>query len=831
MPTAPPPAESRSAAHRFFEGEGWQPFPFQEEVWQAYGSGDSGLVHAATGTGKTLAAYLGAVNEWTTLYPGAAPDDEPEGLTVLWITPLRALAADTEQALQRPVDALGLPWRVERRTGDTSASVRKRQKEQLPTVLVTTPESLSLFLTRPRFREQTADLKLVVCDEWHELLGSKRGTQTELALARLRRWHPALRTWGLSATLGNLDEALAALVGTGGAGERRLVHGHVEKELVIDCLIPPVIERFPWAGHIGTSLLPEVIKVLSEASSTLFFVNSRAQAERWFQALLRAKPEWAGEIALHHGSLARGARRFVEKGLKDGRLRAVVCTSSLDLGVDFPPVDRVLQLGSPKGVARLLQRAGRSGHRPGVPSRATVVPTHAFELVEAAAAREAAAAGRIEPRQPVHEPLDLLAQHVITCALGEPFDADELFEEVRSAHAYRALSRASFDWALDFAATGGPALHAYDDFRRLTLHDGRYAVPTDAVARRHRMNIGTVVGGGQVQVQFVRGQKIGLIDEGFLARLDPGDTFLFAGKALELVRIRDMVAQVKRSKSKAVRIPTFSGARLPMSSELGAAVRKKLSEAAFLSVEDASGTGSGPEMEAMAPLLALQQQWSRLPQQDGVLIERTRTRDGIHLFVFPFEGRAAHEGLAALVAYRLAQRAPLAFAISLTDYGFELVSREEAPLEDALAAGLFSPEHLDRDLDAALNEAELEKRQFREIARIAGLVQSGMPGAERGARQLQASAGLLYDVFRRHDPDNLLLQQARREVRERELQTGRIRAALERIERGEIVVVDTPKPTPLAFPILAERLRARISSETVADRIRKLQLTLERAAG
>ena len=829
MPDPPVP----SAAHRYFALQDWRPFPFQEETWRAYRAGESGLVHAATGTGKTLAAYLGAVAEWDAAYPDAEPDDDPEALTVVWITPLRALAADTEQALHRPVEALGLPWRVERRTGDTSASVRKRQKERLPTVLVTTPESLTLLLTRPRFREQTADLKLVVCDEWHELLGSKRGTQTELALARLRRWHPALRTWGLSATLGNTDEAADALCGVsnGKPNPHRLVRGDIGKEIIVDCLIPEHVERFPWAGHIGFGLLPEVLEALSEASSTLFFVNSRAQAERWYRALLEAKPDWAGEIALHHGSLARGTRRYVEKGLKEGRLRAVVCTSSLDLGVDFPPVDRVLQLGSPKGVARLLQRAGRSGHRPGVPSRVTIVPTHALELAEAAAAREAAAAGHVEPRHPVIEPLDLLAQHLVTCALGSPFCPDEMFEEVRRVYAYRHLPRRDFDWALDFAATGGPSLHAYEDFRRLVLHDGRYAVPTDAVARRHRMNVGTVVGGGQVQVQYVRGQKLGLIDEGFLARLDPGDTFFFAGKALELVRVRDMVAQVKRSKSKRARVPNFSGGRLPMSTELGTAVRKKLSEEVPKILLSASSIFDFREMEALRPLLEVQDAWSALPSETGLLIERTRTREGVHLYFFPFEGRAAHEGMAALVAYRLAQYAPTTFSISLTDYGFELVSRDAPPLEQALADDLFAVARLEEDLDAAINEAELEKRQFREIARIAGLVQSGVPGAERGARQLQASTGLLYDVFRRHDPDNLLLRQARQEVRTRELQTDRIRLALERIAAGQILVIDTPRPTPLAFPILAERMRARVSSETAADRIRKRQLTLERAAG
>ncbi|GAB4434812.1 MAG: ligase-associated DNA damage response DEXH box helicase [Chloroflexi bacterium OHK40] len=847
--TSPPVSASCPAVEQWFAAHGWQPFPFQREVWSAYARGESGLIHAATGTGKTYAAWFGPLIE--ALAEGDGPKARERGLRVLWVTPLRALAADTARALQEPLAALGLPWAIETRTGDTSASVRARQRNRLPEALVTTPESLSLLLARADAAELFAGLHCVVVDEWHELLASKRGVQVELALARLRRWRPQLRTWGLSATLGNLDVALEALLGTGEAGARgdmemrerpglpsapasspsvapaergRIVQGLVPKVIQIDSLIPTTIERFPWAGHLGLRMLEPVLREIEAATSCLVFTNTRAQTERWYQAILDARPEWSGTIALHHGSLAREVREWVETGLRDGRLRCVVCTSSLDLGVDFSPVERVLQVGSPRGVARLLQRAGRSGHQPGASSRVSCVPTHAFELLEAAAVRHAAHAGQIEARLPLDQPLDVLAQHLVTIALGGGFYAEELLAEVRTTRAYRALTDAEWRWCLDFVVRGGP-LHAYPEFRRVVEEAGHYRVTDAAVARRHRLAIGTITADATMTVRYVGGEQLGTVEEAFITRLSPGDRFTFAGRVLELVRVKEMTAWVRLARRTDGAVPRWSGGRLPLSSELATAVRERLQAARDGHFED-------PELLAIRPILALQARWSRIPDAAELLVERTRTRDGHHLFIFPFEGRLVHEGLAALLAYRLARRAPITFSVAANDYGLELLSAEPAPLDgpDDLRAAL-APAGLIDDILAALNAAELARRQFREVARVAGLLVTGGPGERRSARQLQASSNLFYDVFQKYDPDNLLLHQARREVLERQLEQGRLATALERIAAGPLTLVETPGPTPLAFPLLVDRLRERVSSEQLADRVLKLQLQLERAAG
>jgi ATP-dependent Lhr-like helicase len=490
--------EPMECVREWFGHHGWTPFPFQEEVWRAYLKGESGLVHAATGTGKTYAAWLGPVIEWLSDYPAKARPRAavPPPLRVLWVTPLRALAGDTEAALRAPVEDFGLPWTVESRTGDTSARIRARQRERLPTALVTTPESLSLLLTRDDAATLFDHLELVVVDEWHELLASKRGVQTELALARLRRFRPGLRTLGLSATLGNLDAARDALLGSDEGGRPRpgrIMRGLVPKALEVDALIPATMERFPWSGQIGLRLLPEVVQAIEEGESALVFTNTRATAEIWYQALLEARPDWAGIMALHHGSLDRSAREWVEDGLREGKLRCVVCTSTLDLGVDFTPVDRVLQVGSPKAIGRLIQRAGRSGHQPGAVSRLTCVPTNALELVDVAAARDALAEGRIEARRPVERPLDLLAQHAVTVALGGGFTADELYQEVRTTYAYRELTPAEWAWVLEFITYGGTALRAYPEFSKVVVQDGRYVVTSRMVAMSQRLSIGTIV--------------------------------------------------------------------------------------------------------------------------------------------------------------------------------------------------------------------------------------------------------------------------------------------------------------------------------------------------
>lgn len=569
-------------AEEWFASKGWTPLDFQRDVWRSYLRGESGLVHAATGTGKTLAAWWGPLLEWlgergSTARTGARTKRAATPpLRVLWITPLRALAADALESLAAPMEDLGIPWSLESRTGDTSAGMRARQSRRLPTALVTTPESFTLLLTRPDVRETFGELRAVVVDEWHELMGTKRGVQTELALARIRTLAPRARIWGLSATIGNLTDARDALLGVGATAKRGpIVRGAESKHVVVDALIPPVVERFPWAGHLGTQLVPQVVEVIEAARSTIVFTNTRSQTEIWYQAILAERPDWAGSIALHHGSLDRKTRDWVEDAMRAGTLRCVVATSSLDLGVDFTPVDRVLQVGSPKGVARLLQRAGRSGHQPGETSRVTCVPTNALELLEVAAVRDGMESGAIEARRPVERPLDVLAQHLVTVALGGGFVADDLLAEIRSTCAYAALEDDEWAWALDFVSTGGESLSAYPEYARLEREDGRYVLTEGEQARRHRMSIGTIVSDAQIVVQYLRGGVLGSVEESFVARLTPGARFFFAGTPLEFVRVRDMRVWVRRAPNTRGAIPRWMGSRLPLSDELAHLLRRR----------------------------------------------------------------------------------------------------------------------------------------------------------------------------------------------------------------------------------------------------------------
>jgi len=640
-----PACDALARLEAWFSANGWRAFEFQREVWQAYLAGESGLVHSATGSGKTLAAALGPIAEWlaenssSPLGEGRGKGQAP-ALRVLWITPMRALAGDTVVSIQRAIEGLGLPWTIGLRTGDTSSAERAKQARRLPSILVTTPESLSLMLSNADAREKLSGVRLAVVDEWHELLGNKRGVQAELGLARLREFNPGMRTWGLSATLGNLDEALARLVGyrpgraaEAAPGTTRIVEGVSDKKVAIDTLIPPEIDRVPWAGHLGLSMLDHVVDAIDSSRSTLVFTNVRSAAELWYQGILEARPEWAGLIGLHHGSLDTDVRRWVEQGLKEGKLKAVVATSSLDLGVDFSPVERVLQIGSAKGVARLLQRAGRSGHAPGQVSRVTCVPSHALEFVEAAAARRAAMAGRIEARRPVERPLDLLTQHLVTIAAGEGFEPGAMRAEVMRAHAFRELSDAEWQWALDFVTRGGDALKAYPDYHKVVLdEDGRYRVKDASIAKRHRMSIGTIVSDAAVNVCFRRGKRLGNVEESFIARLSPGDHFIFAGQLLEFMRLDNMVAYVKPGKSGSAIIPRWDGGKCPLSSEVADSIRELLE----LHIE---GRENEPETRAVARLLKLQHKWSRIPKRGEMLVEQVQTREGHHIFFYPFAGR------------------------------------------------------------------------------------------------------------------------------------------------------------------------------------------------
>ena len=812
---------TQPSGERWFATRGWQPFAFQREVWAAMVEGRSGLLHATTGSGKTYAVWFGALDRASRLAVAAPkPGSTTPPLGVLWLTPMRALAADSARAMKAPLDDLALGWTVGIRTGDTPSAERAKQDRRFPTVLVTTPESLSLMLTREHAHEELAGIHTVIVDEWHELMGSKRGVQVQLALARLKTWNPQLAVWGLSATLGNLEEAMDVLLGRSGGV---LVQGRVEKQLVIDTLLPVNPGRFSWGGHLGKQMQMPVVEEIERSSTTLVFVNMRSQAEIWYQLLLDQRPEWAGVVALHHGSLDKEVREWVELGLKEGRLKAVVATSSLDLGVDFLPVERVLQIGSAKGVARLLQRAGRSGHAPGRASRVTLVPTNTLELVEAAAARRAAQAGRIEKRATPDKPFDVLVQHLVTVALGGGFTAEAMWGEVRLAWAYRGLTRAEFQWALDFVVKGGSSLTAYPEYHRVQEVDGTYRVLDRGIARRHKLGIGTIVSDSSMQVKYLSGGRIGTVEEGFVARLRKGDCFIFAGRNLEFVRAEEMTCYVRRNEGKKAAMISWAGAKMPLSNELADAVLEVLAGAE-------QGDFFEPELEAARPMLETQAHLSRLPTPKTLLIERLESREGHHLFVYPFAGRNAHIGLGSLLAWRLAKDAPNTFSISINDYGFELLSAlpvEPAPLRDQ---SLFEEGDLLHDVFASLNSSELARRRFREIARVSGLISTGYPGQPKSTRQLQASSTLFYEVFRKYDAENMLLGQAQSEVLSQELDIRRLAEVLARMRKQKVAWVDLAVPSPFALPLMVERFREKLSTEKLKDRLDRMLKDMERAA-
>lgn len=807
---------------RWFAQRAWSPFAFQREVWQAMASGRSGLLHATTGAGKTYAVWFGALARAEVLgVPLHGAHAPPLG--VLWLTPMRALAADSTRALSLPLADESSHWTIGMRTGDTLPAERARQDRKFPTALVTTPESLSLMLTRENARAELAGVHTVIVDEWHELMGNKRGVQVQLALARLRRWNPQLITWGLSATLGNLDDAMHVLVGGSAKNDPPvLVQGRIDKSLVIDTLLPEHPGRFSWGGHLGKQMQLPVIAEIEKAATTLVFVNVRSQAEIWYQLLLQERPEWAGVVALHHGSLDKEVREWVELGLKEGRLKAVVATSSLDLGVDFLPVERVLQIGSAKGVARLLQRAGRSGHAPGRASRVTLVPTNTLELVEAVAARRAALAGRIEKRSTPDKPLDVLVQHLVTVALGGGFTADALFREVRSTHAYRQLTREEFDWALTFVERGGASLTAYPEYHRVKLVDGVYRVPDRGIARRHKLQVGTIVSDSAMQVKYLSGGRIGVIEEGFIARLRAGDCFVFAGRTLEYVRTQDMTAYVRKATASRGLITSWAGAKMPLSNELADAVLQVLAGAA-------QGDFFDPELQAARPMLETQMQLSKLPTPQTLLIERFHSREGHHLFLYPFAGRNAHIGLASLLAWRLAKDAPNTFSISINDYGFELLSALPIDPAQLVERSAFGDDELLHDVLASLNSSELARRRFREIARVAGLI-FGYPGAPKSTRQLQASSSLFYEVFAKYDAGNMLLTQAQTEVLGQELDIRRLAATLKRMRGQRTEFVNLQVPSPFALPLMVERFREKLTTEKLKDRLDRLLKDMEHAA-
>jgi ATP-dependent helicase Lhr and Lhr-like helicase len=784
-------------------------------VWLAYWRGESGLLNAATGTGKTLAAWFGPLLE-----PDPAASEA--GVRVLWITPLRALARDLVAALREPLASERPAWRVEERTGDTSSALRARQRAKPPHALVTTPESLSVVLSRADMIPALRNVRALIVDEWHEFLGTKRGVQLELVTARLRVLSPQIRIWGVSATLPDLPAAMKTLLGPSRQGT--LIRSRQVKTFDIDSIIPPDPARFPWAGHLGLALLPEVLSRVEKARTALVFTNTRSQAELWFQAIVTARLDWLSLVALHHGSIDIKIRRRVEEGLKNGALRCVVCTSSLDLGVDFPPVDQVLQIGSPKGVARLLQRAGRSGHQPGQMSRVTIVPTHSFELLECAAARKAVTKMCLEPRSGLRLSLDVLAQHLVTLAAGEGFEEPDMWGEVHSTHAFAELTVEQWRWTLDFITRGGSALQGYPQFRRVSIVDSRYVITDSDIARRHRRAIGTITSNASVAVRWLKGGALGFIEESFVGRLRRGDVFVFGGRTLSLVNIRDSVAYVRLAAKTTRYVPRWQGARLPMSTTLGLGVLDLLGDYA-------GGKDGDPEVRALAPLLRLQSEWSSIPSRTELLVECYETREGAHLMVYPFAGRLLNEGVASIMATRLAHEVPRTFSIVSNEYGFELLCAEAVEIDEPALRRLISVNDLLPDLLASINVSDLARRQFRDIAQIAGLVDPGATSKRKSTRQLQVSSGLMFDVLERHDTDNLLLDQSRREVLDAQLDFAALQALLSRLADSRISLQRPRRLTPLGFPIWADRLHTQtLSTETWQARIEREARRLEKLA-
>ncbi|MDX1639211.1 MAG: ligase-associated DNA damage response DEXH box helicase [Balneolaceae bacterium] len=808
---------------KWFESRGWEPFDYQRQAWQAFLDGKNGLLNAPTGSGKTYALWMPMVAKWIERHPETYTELADNGLQLLWITPLRALAKDLEQAMQRVVDDLEIPWEVQRRTGDISSYRKQKMKEQMPEVLITTPESLHILLAQEGYPRYFENLQAVVVDEWHELLGSKRGIQTELGLSRLKHLKPGLQIWGISATIGNLDEAREVLLGPStGTTDSVIIKSDVEKNVEVRSVLPDNVDKFPWSGHLGTRLLPKVLPIIEESRSTLIFCNTRSQSEVWFQQMLDAKPELAGSIALHHGSLDTKIRSWVEASLHDGILKAVVCTSSLDLGVDFTPVETVVQVGSPKGVARFLQRAGRSGHQPGATSRIWFVPTNALELIEAAALKTAAVNKTVlESRQPILKPIDVLIQYLITLAVSEGFRPDSVLNEIKSTFAYQTLTEQEWNWIMNFITTGGKSLGRYDEYSKIEEEEGIYRVTDNRIARRHRMSIGTIASDTMMKVKYMNGASLGNIEEWFLAKLNSGDVFWFAGRALELIRIREMTAYVRRSKASKVKVPSWLGGRMSLSSNMSKLLRHKMNEAI-------EGRTDDIELKTIRPILDVQNEWSVLPGEDELLIEKTFSDEGCHLFFFPFEGRYVHEGMSALIAYRISKLKPITFSIAMNDYGFELLSDQEIPIEEALEADLFSDHNLIEDIFSSLNDTEMARRRFRGICQISGLIFPGFPGQKKTGRHLQMSSGLFFDVFSEYEPDNLLLQQAYDEVLSFQLDESRLRRVLHRIRSQTITLRQTRRVTPLAFPIMVDRLRERLTSEKLIDQVTKMQVQLEK---
>ncbi|WP_405199903.1 ligase-associated DNA damage response DEXH box helicase [Christiangramia sp. LLG6405-1] len=818
-------AELIGLADDWFAEQDWKPFKFQKDTWTAYLQKKNGLLNAPTGSGKTYALWVPIVLDYIRKNPDYKTKHK-KGLKAIWITPLRALSVEIEQAASRFAEEMGTQFTVGIRTGDTSQKDRAAQKRSMPDLLITTPESLQLLLASKNYDKTFKDLQAIVIDEWHELLGTKRGVQVELGLSRLKTISKDLRIWGISATIGNLDQAREVLLGPSSKAYENsvLVRAFLKKKIDVRSIIPKKMEKFPWRGHLGLHLLDEVVPIIKESRTTLLFTNTRSQCELWFQKLLSKYPEFAGEVAMHHGSINKETRLWVEQAIRNESLKAVVCTSSLDLGVDFAPVETIVQIGGPKGVARFLQRAGRSGHQPGKVSLIYFLPTHAIELIEASALQKAVVKKAVEDRVPYLMSFDVLVQYLNTLAVSNGFFPKEIFPEIASTFCFQGITEDQWRWILNFITKGSQSLQSYDEYKKVEIEeDGKFKINNRGVAMRHRLQIGTIVSDAVLSVKYIKGGYIGTMEEFFISKLKPGDVFTFAGRNLELVRIKNMQVLVRKSKKKTAKVPSWSGGRMTFSAQMSELLRDEMYEASALEQDEKTS----PEFEALKPIFKRQQRDSIIPKADEFLIETFKTREGYHAVFYPFDGRFVHEALGSLLAYRISLLVPISFSIAFNDYGFELLSDQEIDMQQVLDNNLFSADFLMDDLYKSLNATEMARRKFRDIAVIAGLVFTGYPNKLIKSKHLQSNSQLLFSVFRDYEEDNLLYQQAFRETFEHQLEEGRLRISLDRISKQKIVWKKCAKPTPFSFPIITDRMREKLSSEKLEDRIKRMLKQLE----
>ncbi|MEK9213330.1 ligase-associated DNA damage response DEXH box helicase [Sphingomonas sp. 2378] len=775
----------------WFAAKGWHPRTHQLAMLEEARAGRHALLVATTGAGKTLAGFLPTLTELI--------ERPSEGLHTLYVSPLKALAVDIRRNLVTPIEEMGLDIRVETRTGDTSSDKKARQRVKPPQILLTTPESLSLLLSYPDSEGMFAQLKTIVVDEVHAFATGKRGDLLSLCMARLQRIAPAMRRVALSATVADPDGYRAWLAPDGDIDAVGLVTGEPGAPPDIAILLPE--DRIPWAGHSGRYAAAQVMRVIEANRTTILFCNTRSLAELIFQDLWKANDK-SLPIGVHHGSLSLEARAKVEGAMADGKLRALVATASLDLGVDWGDVDCVIQMGAPKGSSRLLQRIGRANHRLDESSRAILVPGNRFEYLEARAALDAVEAGELDPDLFRQGALDVLAQHVMACACAAPFEQGALLDEIRSAMPYSALPDETFERVLRFIADGGYALKAYDRFKRLVQQtDGTWRVTHPQFVAQHRLNAGIIVEATMLKVRFRNGRQLGRVEEGFAATLAPGDTFFFAGLSLEVESI-DGEDLIVRATSRPARIPTYGGSRMPLSTSLADRVR------AFLA--DRSEWDRFPP--DVHDWLEMQDRRSVLPRPGQLLVE-TFPREGRHYMVaYSFEGWNAHQSLGMLITRRMEAQGlkPLGFVASdyaLACYGLEKVTDP---------ASLFSPDILENEFVDWVQQSHLLKRAFREVAVIGGLVERQHPGKRKTGRQVTFSTDLIYDVLRKYEPGHLLLQAAWDDARARMTDVGRLAHLLDRAG-GTMLHVDLERVSPLAVPVLVLIGREKVATGSADD--------------